>query len=96
MPPRIARSAQDGIEPSVGSDGNSIDITWTEPAVGPYKTEVMPSGGPGRHPEPMKFVPPDCADRFTHRRLLETIGSRPPAEAKPAYHHRMVHTALVA
>ena len=96
MRPWNARVAQAGLEPLVGSGGNSFGITWTEAAVGPYKSEVMRSRGPGRHPEPMESAPLDRAVRLNHHRLLETIGNRPPAEAKPAYHRRMVHTALVA
>ena len=33
---------------------------------------------------------------FNHRRILEAIGNRPPAEAEAAYHRQREHTALAA
>ena len=95
--PRTTRLAQAGIEPLAGSGGYSFDVAWTESVVGPYKGRRRCDPAVSRrHLEPMKPAPLDRVDRLDHRRRLETIGNRPPAEAKPAYHRKMEQTALVA
>jgi len=43
------RLADAGIEPSVGSRGDSCDNALTEPVIGLFKTEVIRRKGPWRH-----------------------------------------------
>ena len=52
--------------------------------------------GPWRGREPVEFATLDWVDWFNHRRILEPIGNRPPAEAEAAYYHQLEHTALAA
>ena len=72
-----------GIEPSVGSRGDSYDNALAESVIGLFKTEVIRLKGPWRHLEAVEFATLDWVDWFNHRRLLEPIGDMPPAEYEP-------------
>jgi putative transposase len=45
------RLAEAGIEPSVGSRGDSYDTALAESVIGPFKTEVIRRRGPWRSHE---------------------------------------------
>ena len=90
------RLAEAGIEPSVGRVGDSYDHALAEPIIGRYKTEVLRARRPWRGPEAVELATLDRVDWFNHRRTLEPIGSRPPAEADAAYYRQSEHTALAA
>ncbi len=74
------RLAAVGIEPSVGSRGDSYDNALAESIIGLFKTEVIHRKGPWRHLEAVEFATLDWVDWFNTRRLLEPIGYLPPAE----------------
>jgi putative transposase len=74
------RLADAGIEPSVGSRGDSYDNALAESVIGLFKTEVIRRKGPWRHLEAVEFATLEWVDWFNHRRLLEPIGYVPPAE----------------
>ena len=78
----IERLAEAGIEPSVGSVGDSYDNALAETINGLYKAEVIHRRGPCRTFEAVEFATLTCVDWFNNRRLLEPIGNIPPAEAK--------------
>ena len=78
------RLAEAGIEPSVGSVGDSYDNALAETIIGLYKTEVIRRRGPWRNLEAVEFATLEWVDWFNHRRLLEPIGNIPPAEAEAA------------
>ena len=88
--------AEAGIEQSVGSVGDSYDNALAEPIIGLYKTEVIRPRGPWRGVEAVEFATLEWVHWFNHRRLLEVIGNRPPAEAEAAYHRQREHTAWAA
>ena len=90
------RLAEVGIEQSVGSVGDSYDNALAESIIGLYITEVIRPRGPWRGLEAVEFATLEWVAWFNHRRLLEPIGNRPPAEAEAAYHHQREHTALAA
>ena len=50
------RRAEAGIEPSVGSVGDSYDNALAESVIGRYKTEVIRRRGPWRHLEAVEFA----------------------------------------
>src|SRR3954447_21269194 len=75
------RLAAAGIEPSVGSVGDSFDNALAETINGLYKAEVIHRRGPWRSFEAVEFATLEWVDWFNHRRLLEPIGNVPPAEA---------------
>ena len=80
------RLAEAGIEPSVGSVGDSYDNALAETINGLYKAEVIHRRGPWRSFEAVEFATLEWVDWFNHRRLLEPIGSIPPAEAEENYY----------
>ena len=80
------RLAKAGIEPSVGSVGDSYDNALAETINGLYKAEVIHRPGPWRSFEAVEYATLEWVDWFNHRRLLEPIGNIPPAEAEDQYH----------
>jgi putative transposase len=74
-----------GIEPSVGSRGDSYDNALAESIIGLFKTEVIQRKGPWRHLEAVEFATLTWVDWFNTRRLLEPIGYVPPAEYEAQY-----------
>jgi putative transposase len=79
------RLAEAGIEPSVGSVGDSYDNALAETINGLYKAEVIHRRGPWRSFEAVEYATLEWVDWFNHRRLLEPIGNIPPAEAEERY-----------
>ena len=90
------RLAAAGIEPSVGSVGDSYDNALAETINGLYKTEVIRRRGPWRNLEAVEFATLEWVDWFNHRRLLEPIGNIPPAEAEARYYAQLEEPALAA
>ena len=90
------RLAEAGIEPSVGSVGDSYDNALAESIIGLYKTEVIRQRGPWRHLEAVEFATLEWVDWFNHRRLLEGIGYVPPAELEETYYQQCQESAMVA
>jgi transposase InsO family protein len=80
------RLAEAGIEPSVGSVGDSYDNALAETINGLYKAEVIHRRGPWRSLEAVEFATLEWVDWFNHRRLLEPIGNIPPAEAEAQFY----------
>jgi len=80
------RLAEAGIEPSVGSVGDSYDNALAETINGLYKAEVIHRCGPWRSFEAVKYATLEWVDWFNHRRLLEPINNIPPAEAEEQYY----------
>ena len=80
------RLAEAGIEPSVGSVGDSYDNALAESVIGLYKTEVIYRRGPWRNLEAVEFATLEWVDWFDNRRLLEPIGYLPPVEFEEAYY----------
>ncbi len=90
------RLAEAGIEPSVGSVGDSYDNALAESVIGLYKTEVIRRRGPWRHLEAVEFATLEWVDWFNNRRLLEPIGNIPPAEYEAAFYQQEETPAMVA
>ena len=90
------RLAQAGIEPSVGSVGDSYDNALAETVIGLFKAEVIHRRGPWRSFEAVEYATLEWVDWFNHRRLLEPIGHVPPAEAEQRYSAQAEVQALAA
>ena len=90
------RLAEAGIEPSVGSVGDSYDNALAETINGLYKAEVIHRRGPWRNFEAVEFATLEWVDWFNHRRLLEPIGNMPPAEAEERYYAMLNEPAMAA
>ncbi len=89
-----ARLTEAGIEPSVGSVGDSYDNALAESVIGLFKTEVIRRRGPWRTLEDVEFATLTWVDWFNTQRLLEPIGYVPPAEYEAAYDHQAEMVAL--
>jgi putative transposase len=90
------RLAEAGIEPSVGSVGDSYDNALAETVIGLFKTEVIRRRSPWRSLEAVEFATLEWVDWFNTRRLLEPIGNVPPAEAEARYYEGLVDAAEAA
>ncbi|RWQ62011.1 IS3 family transposase [Mesorhizobium sp.] len=90
------RLAEAGVEPSVGSVGDSYDNALAETINGLYKAEVIHRRGPWRSFEAVEFATLEWVDWFNNRRLLEPIGNIPPAEAEERYYAMLEEPAMAA
>jgi putative transposase len=90
------RLAEAGIEPSVGSVGDSYDNALAETVIGLFKTEIIYRRGAWRSFEAVEFATLEWVDWFNTRRLLEPIGNVPPAEAEARYYAQAEVQALAA
>jgi putative transposase len=90
------RLADAGVEPSVGSVGDSYDNALAETINGLFKAEVIHRRGPWRSFEAVEFATLEWVDWFNTRRLLEPIGNIPPAEAEARYYAQTKVQTLAA
>jgi len=90
------RLAEAGIEPSVGSVGDSYDNALAETINGLYKAEVIHRGAPWKTREAVELATLRWVDWFNHRRLLAPIGNIPPAEAEANYYQQLTGSAIAA
>ena len=90
------RLAEAGIEPSVGSVGDSYDNALAETINGLYKAEVIHRCGPWKSFEAVEFATLNRVDWFNHRRILEPIGNIPLAEAEENYYAELDKLPMAA
>ena len=89
------RLAEAGIEPSVGSVGDSYDNALAETVIGLFKTEVTHRRS-WRSREEVEWETLGWVDWYNNRRLLGSIGNIPPAEAEAAYYAGNTGHAMAA
>ena len=63
---------------------------------GLYKAEVIHRRGPWRSFDAVEFATLEWVDWFNNRRLLESIGNIPPAEAEEHYYATLDQPAMAA
>ena len=80
------RLAEEGIEPSVGSRGDSYDNALAESVIGLFKTEVIRRQGPWRGLEDVEFATLEWVHWYNTQRLLEPLGYLPPVEHERNYY----------
>jgi transposase InsO family protein len=85
-----------GIEPSVGSVGDSYDNALAETVIGLFKTEVINRLDEGRNLSKIEYATLEWVDWFNNRRLLEPIGHIPPAEAEARYSEQLEAMPMAA
>jgi transposase InsO family protein len=90
------RLAEAGIEPSVGSVGDSYDNALAETIIGLYKTELIRQRGPWRTIDDVEYATLEWVDWFNNRRLFQPIGDVPPAEYEMAYYRQQDESAMTA
>ena len=83
------RLALAGIEPSVGSRGDSYDNALAETIIGLYKTELIELRGPWSRFEDVELATLEYVWWFNNHRLLSSIGDIPPAEREEQYRSRL-------
>ncbi len=87
------RLAEAGVEPSVGSKGDSYDNALAETINGLYKTELIHRRAPWKTKESVELATLEWVSWFNHHRLLEPIGYIPPAEAEANYYRQLASQA---
>nr|WP_307434038.1 IS3 family transposase [Labrys monachus] len=85
-----------GVEPSVGSVGDSYDNALAETINGLYKAEVIHRRSSWRTMSEVEMATLEWVDWFNNRRLLEPIGNMPPAEAEARYWAQQSEFAIAA
>jgi transposase InsO family protein len=90
------RLTEAGIEPSVGSRGDSYDNALAETINGLYKAELIHRRAPWKSREAVELATLEWVAWFNHHRLLEPIGYIPPAEAEAIYYRQFVGNTLEA
>lgn len=90
------RLAEAGIEPSVGSVGDSYDNALAESINALYKAELIERRAPWRSFEAVEFATLEWVDWYNHRRLMEPLGYIPPAEAEQRYYASLECPAMAA
>lgn len=83
------RLAEAGIEPSVGSRGDSYDNALAETINGLYKAEVIHRRGPWKTKASVELATLEWVSWFNYHRLLELIGYISPAEAEENYYRQL-------
>jgi len=82
------RLAEAGIEPSVGTVGDSYDNALAETVIGLYKTEVIRNRGPWKGLDDVEYGTLEWVDWFNTTRLFGPIGDIPPAEHEANYYRQ--------
>jgi len=82
------RLAEAGIEPSVGSKGDSYDNALAETINGLYKAEVIHRRGPWKTKQAVELATLEWVAWFNHHRLMGPLGYVPPAEFEANYHRQ--------
>jgi putative transposase len=90
------RLAEAGIEPSVGSKGDSYDNALAETINGLYKAELIHRRAPWKTKESLELATLEWVSWFNHHRLLEPIGYIPPAEAEQNYYRQLSRQTVTA
>lgn len=79
------RLKEAGINPSVGSVGDSYDNALAETINGLYKSELVYNLGPWKSIEQLELATLKWVHWFNHERLMGPIGDIPPVELEQLY-----------
>lgn len=85
-----------GINPSVGSVGDSYDNALTETVIGLFKTEVINRQGPWKSLKQVELATLEWVHWYNTERLLGPIGYIPPADAEENYYAQLDMKKMVA
>jgi len=87
------RLAEAGIEPSVGSVGDSYDNALAESVIGLFKTELIRQCGPWRGHEDVEYATLEWVDWFNNRRLYGPLGYLSPVEYEESHRNQQAPAA---
>jgi putative transposase len=80
------RLVEAGIDPSVGSRGDSYDNALAESTIGLFKTELIKPRGPWCSVEQVEIATLEWIDWYNARRLHTALGDIPPTEFEANFH----------
>ncbi len=83
------RLTEAGIEPSVGSRGDSYDNALAETINGLYKAELIHRRAPWKSKAAVEMATLEWVAWYNTERLLEPIGYIPPAEVEAKYYRQL-------
>jgi transposase InsO family protein len=83
------RLGEAGIDPSVGSKGDSYDNALAETINGLYKAELIHRRAPWKTMEAVELATLEWVSWFNHQRLMEPLGYIPPAEVEANYYRHL-------
>lgn len=89
------RLSEAGIEPSVGSRGDSYDNALAKTINGLYKAGVIHRRGPWKTKAAAELAILEWVAWLNHHRLLGPIGHIPPAEAESSYYRQQAEQAMM-
>ena len=89
------RLGEAGIDPSVGSKGDSYDNALAETINGLFKAEVIHRCGPWKSMESVELATLEWVSWFNHQRLMGPLGYIPPAEAEANYYRQLDSQAAI-
>ena len=90
------RLAEAGIEPSVGSKGDSYENAMAETINGLYQAELIHRRAPWKTKASVELATLEWMSWFNHHRVLEPIGYIPPAESEANYYRQLASYAALA
>jgi len=90
------RLGEAGIDPSVGSKGDSYDNALAETINGLYKAELIHRRGPWKTMESVELATLEWVSWFNHQRLMEPLGYIPPAEVEENYYRQLDSQPAIA
>ena len=90
------RLKEAGIEPSVGSVGDSYDNALAETINGLYKAELIWQRGLWRSIDAVEIATLEWVNWYNNRRIMESIGNVPPIEREAAYYSQIAGQAMAA
>ena len=90
------RLAEAGIEPSVGSVGDSYDNAMAESIIGLFKTEVIKQKSGWKSLGEVEWATLKWVHWYNEKRLLEPLGYIPPNEAEENYYKNTNNMLKVA
>ena len=90
------RLAEAKITPSAGSVGDSYDNALAETINGVFKAKVIHRRGPWRSFEAVEYATLEWVDWCNNRRLLEPLGTIPPAEAEANFYAALERSDMAA
>ncbi|MBU2795334.1 IS3 family transposase, partial [Acidithiobacillus sp. VAN18-4] len=90
------RLQEAGIDPSVGSTGDSYDNALAETINGLYKAELIHRRGPWKSADAVEWATLEWVSWFNQQRLMAPLGYVPPAEAEANYYRQLGQSTSVA
>jgi putative transposase len=90
------RLLEAGIDPSVGSVGDSYDNALAESTIGLFKTEVTKFKGPWKSVGQLEWETLKWVDWYNKKRLHSSIGYITPTEAEEAYYQQSENYDIAA